>query len=396
MPGWPPNAFRPDDCDFRLEGVSVESYEEFARSWAKVGGYALPKHPGRKSPNVTGWQAFRNLAPPAAFDTGTWPGICVPMGGISLLEGIEFDADEKDKVKVPGSAGPEFTRYCQALSAADPRLYKSVVIGGYVELSPSGGVHLYIRHPGGLVPGNEKWARWASGKTKIETRGDGGQFVTAPTPGYVALAGMPHLIPVVSAADRELLKNLATAQSERIIRAQPKPDHEPEGNAYVSPRGWPGVFEGTGWEEVAAQGSNVAAGFTRAWARPGHVASEESGAYSAVSSDAVLMVFSSTAHGELEDRGQNGREKSNGARTYTMAEVYAAYNSGGSLYGDDQEVVARYTTGRVSAQAGPRAVTSLTGFSQVPPAPSGGRLPREFLKISKKKDMSRIVRGDFS
>lgn len=62
--------------------------------------------------------------------------------------------------------------------------------GGWVERSPSGGVHWLYRVQGG-VPGNERIARNAAKEVLAETRGEGGYVVVAPTPGAFHASGVP-------------------------------------------------------------------------------------------------------------------------------------------------------------------------------------------------------------
>jgi hypothetical protein len=297
------------------------------------------------------------------------------MGGRSRIEGLEFDADESKvdgrNTKVPGTAVLSYAAWCAALHATFPGLLAKVTSGGYVEESPSGGVHLYFRYTSGEVPGNEKWARYASGKTKIETRGTGGQFVVAPTEGYKALLGMPEQIPCITSAERETLRATAESLTEKappVRETRDLPDSEAPGDAYVSDRGWAGVFEGTGWTWAAPGGAHAAAGFPDGWCRPGHIAGGESGDTSAVSSNAVLMVFSTTAQTQFEDSGVLGRDKGNGSRTYTMSEIYAALHNGDSLYRVDQEALYGRKTGAPAPPRPPCApVRPATPFYAVVP-----------------------------
>jgi hypothetical protein len=319
--------------------------EEAVASWIRVGAFPLPKKATLKAPAVgEGWQDYAFREPDQAVIAG-WDfshGICVPMGGASRIEGVDFDADEaKDEKgvahKIPGTAQDAFGKWGDALRTAGLGVLAAKLAAGYIEQTPSGGLHVYYRLPDGEVPGNEKWARYASVKTMIETRGTRGQFVVAPSPGYEVLAGSPAGIPVITWDERAALKEVSEAISARPVAAEPAPRPEADQNrkAYVSPRGWDDIFEGTGWEETQATGANMRAGFSRAWTRPGHEPGGESGEYSAVSSDATLMVFSSSAMTQFEDAGFPGTEQSSGARVYTMSQVYATLHEGASLYEDD-------------------------------------------------------------
>lgn len=63
--------------------------------------------------------------------------------------------------------------------------------------TPSGGYHLIYRCSTS-VAGNLKLASAQSGAVRIETRGEGGYFLSAPTPGYKMLSGGLKDCPVLS------------------------------------------------------------------------------------------------------------------------------------------------------------------------------------------------------
>lgn len=91
-------------------------------------------------------------------------------------------------------------------------------LNGYVELTPSGGLHwLYRLEEGAIVPGNTKIARrpGIDGKVDVlcETRGEGGFVVVAPSSGpvhpsgnpWVMISGGPATIPTISREDRDAI-----------------------------------------------------------------------------------------------------------------------------------------------------------------------------------------------
>jgi hypothetical protein len=91
-----------------------------------------------------------------------------------------------------------------------------------IEASPSDGAHILYRCPG-AVEGNLKLARRAataeeldrkpeqSAYTMIETRGEGGYFVSAPSPGYRVLQGDPTDPPLITPEERAILFRAARA-----------------------------------------------------------------------------------------------------------------------------------------------------------------------------------------
>ena len=93
----------------------------------------------------------------------------------------------------------------------------TIISTGYVELTPSGGIHFLWRIADEPVPGNTKLARRAGENDSVlvyaETRGEGGFVVTAPSHGSVhpsgqpwqILVGSPATIPMLSWEEREAI-----------------------------------------------------------------------------------------------------------------------------------------------------------------------------------------------
>jgi hypothetical protein len=96
----------------------------------------------------------------------------------------------------------------------------SVLVSGYVEMTPSGGLHFLYRIADEPVPGNTKIARRPglndSVEVLFETRGQGGFVVTAPSQGathpsgspWLLLAGSPATIPMFSMEERDAIHNI--------------------------------------------------------------------------------------------------------------------------------------------------------------------------------------------
>jgi putative DNA primase/helicase len=66
------------------------------------------------------------------------------------------------------------------------------VVVGYCEYTPAGGVHLFYRCS--EICGNTRLACDASGKVLIETRGEGGYAIVAPSYGSVHPSGKPYVL----------------------------------------------------------------------------------------------------------------------------------------------------------------------------------------------------------
>ena len=185
------------------------------QAYLKAGLNALPAHAARKCP-VGSWKIYQTQpnADPDSFRRGD--AVCLVGGKVSgNLEIIDFDLEgelyEPARKKLDAEFGAEWTA----------RLT--------VEQSPSGGYHLAYRceEP---VAGNQKLALkkidvgfLGSSTCKhqkkdyqiqpdgaiypvgIETRGEGGICLVAPSPGYTLVQGRWTQLPEITAAEREKL-----------------------------------------------------------------------------------------------------------------------------------------------------------------------------------------------
>jgi Bifunctional DNA primase/polymerase, N-terminal len=158
---------------------------------------------------------------------------------------------------------------------------------GWVEQSPTGGYHIHYRVHGKPVAGNTKLARRpatadelaANSKDKIrvliETRGEGGFVVTAPSNGtthvsgkpWLRISGMPATTPILTADEHDALWDIC-----RTLDAMPEPveaTHEPisgstgdrPGDDYNSRADWADIL--VSWTKVYTQNE------VTYWRRPG-------------------------------------------------------------------------------------------------------------------------------
>lgn len=130
---------------------------------------------------------------------------------------------------------------------------------GYVERSPSGGLHWLLKSEG-LIPGNERFARRMDENAVIsvlaESRGEGGFVVTAPTPGichpsgngWNIIKGNPKTIPTFTEEEVDALRELFISLDE-----MPKEQfNEPVAKPRVSGQLLPGddFNARTTWDEI--------------------------------------------------------------------------------------------------------------------------------------------------
>jgi len=153
---------------------------------------------------------------------------------------------------------------------------------GYVETTPSGGLHWLYRIDG-EVPGNTKLARRPGENGGIdvlaETRGEGGFVIVAPTNGtchpsggaWTQLIGGPSSIPTITRAERDALHNLFSIFDEipkveylaEEIKTKPEGPLTP-GDDYNAKVSWNQILEPLGWTKLYSTRDGVTA-----WRRPG-------------------------------------------------------------------------------------------------------------------------------
>lgn len=230
---------------------------------------------GSKAPAVA-WKTYTQQRPERGQVEAwarTHDGIGVVCGAVS--GGVEMLELEGRAVDTGGLA--ELTALASAAGLGE---LWTRVLQGYVERTPSGGVHLLYRLDGGTVPGNLKLARDERHQVLAETRGEGGFVVVAPSAGTVhdtgkpwtLAAGGPATIATVTGEEREQLLDLA-----RTLDRAPDPDpvavpstpvRTPGGG--VSPgddfearTSWAEILEPYDWRAVHSAGRTVY------WRRPG-------------------------------------------------------------------------------------------------------------------------------
>lgn len=192
----------------------------------------LPARLGEKRAAVPSWKPYQSRLPTQAeveawFQNGQ-DALCIVAGKASgNLEILDFDL-----------GGELYEAWRERVAAAAPDLPGRLV----VETSPSGGRHVAYRcetpvcgnlklaHRKRYVPSGEPWVsagkqhvprrekdgRWAVILTLIETRGEGGLFLCAPSPGYTLAQGTFTALPVFTEAEREILLEAAWSLNEYV------------------------------------------------------------------------------------------------------------------------------------------------------------------------------------
>ena len=176
---------------------------DVAIAYQRAGLAVLPARRAEKRPTVS-WKQYQTHPPTEAdlqvLFANEHDAICILCGRVSgNCEIIDFDA-----------GGELFPTWLERIS---PELCDRLVI----ERTPSGGYHVCYRCDA-EVCGNMKLSqrRLDDGKiiTLIETRGEGGLFICAPTPGYQLIQGSLCNMPVLTADERDHLLQTAWELNE--------------------------------------------------------------------------------------------------------------------------------------------------------------------------------------
>jgi len=329
-----------------------------AQSYHAAGLCVLPAIRAEKRPALPSWKHYQDQVP-TAQELAHWFGdpdadsLCVLTGHASNnLEVIDFDA-----------AGEKFPVWCAQVQQQMPELYAGLVM----ERTPSGGYHVFYRSAepiGGSVPLAARAVTLKSAEevilcghtyrprqvgdhyevklTLIETRGEGGLCLCAPTPGYELIQGQFENLPVLSVAEREALLSLAWDENEYWPVPEPVPCLP--GNSSFSLR--PGddfqergdvrsILQQHGWKLVK-QGDN------EWWRRPG----KQQG-HSATLKNGVLYVFSSSAAPFEPQRGYSKFQ------VYTLLEHGGDYSAAARALGAEGYGAAAQAASGTSGEAAP-------------------------------------------
>lgn len=350
-----------------------------AIAYLRAGLCVLPAILAEKRPALSAWKEYQKRLP-TERQVGAWfaegTALCILTGAVSgNLEMIDFDHE-----------GELFDRWKEMVASQSPGLVERLV----VERSQSGGRHAIYRcrDP---VPGNRKLAQRTlvvpsakpiviAGKryvprlvdcrhevttTLIETRGEGGLFLCAPTPGYQVEQGSLGDIAVLEAAERAILIEAACALNETVPKAdagfstsacsgRPGDDFNERGDVRE-------LLRRHGWQLVRS-------GDNEYWRRPG-----KDRGWSASLKDGTLYVFSSNAAPFEPDRA------------YAPFSVYTLLEHGGDFAaaatalrtagfggdGEDSDVDLSHFVCRVTPPLPPAQ----------PEYPDPGPLPPEFFRV---------------
>lgn len=183
---------------------------EVARAWQTQGVSVIPILGNATKRPAVRWADFQVTAPTLGqldewWGNGKTYGLALICGQVSgNLEMVELEgrATSSDQIT-------EILNRCDELHIGD--LWDRITgPDGYTQHSPSGGLHIAYRISDHEVPGNTKIAWTEDHLCLSETRGEGGYFIAAPSPGtchpsgepWTLAGGTPGVLPSITWAER--------------------------------------------------------------------------------------------------------------------------------------------------------------------------------------------------
>lgn len=254
------------------------------------------------------------------------------------------------------------------------------IASGWVEMSPSGGVHWHYRVDGPARP-NTKLARRPNAENSklvdvlIETRGEGGFTVTAPSAGrahptgkaWTLIAGAPAEVPTITVDERDALHHICSLLDQMPVIDQPAP---PTAGAFGSTPAvgiqglrpgddfnaratWDDVLTPHGWTRTRHFGGNA-----YGWTRPEKKARDGISATTGRNDGDNLFVFSSSTAFETEKAYSK-------FAAYTLLEHHGSYADAARAlrtagYGSEPHVTAPAPSSPAPASA-PVAMSGVHG-----------------------------------
>jgi hypothetical protein len=306
---------------------------EAALAWHDAGGCVLPvAGDGSKRPGLPTWNRYQQQRP-SREQVATWasasPGIGMVCGAVS--GGIEML--ELEGAAVTAGIHMQLRALLEQSGHAD--LWAKLQT--YVEVTPKGGIHWLFRIDGAPVPGNTKLAKRprtptdddpSTVETLIETRGEGGFTILAPSNGathptgkpWQLVVGRPGEVPVLTVDEVETLHRLARSFDEMpdmppVVDPRPvdrRPGELTPGDDYNRRTDWADILVPAGWTLVGARGD------THYWRRPGkNIGVSATTGYGDQGHD-LLYVFTTSTLFEAQ-------------RSYSKLAAYATLHHGGDF-----------------------------------------------------------------
>ncbi len=252
--------------------ISQNKLQSAALEYNDAGFATLPVK-NNKRPDIDAWSCFQKTKPSKSVIRGWFNGSKPRTTGLAIISGkvsgnIEV-IDVDCKYDLTGSLMEDF---CVLVKEHLPDLFPKLVIAKTVNK----GFHILIRVPTEAIEGNQKLAsRPATSdedpsgdklKTLVETKGEGGYFVAAPTDGYEWTQGTVGNIPLITASERETLITIAksfdktpvkNAPGEKTASSKATSDGLTPFDDYNARADVPALLEKHGWTHVYQRGESI-------------------------------------------------------------------------------------------------------------------------------------------
>jgi putative DNA primase/helicase len=299
-----------------------------ALAWHDEGFCVLPAAAdGSKRPGLK-WDAYKT-ARPAREQVAVW---AAQADGIGMVCGAV--SGNVEMLEIEGKAADLLEPFIAAVDARDPFLARALL--RYWETTPSGGIHFLYRVTGGPVAGNTKLASRpklptptepSNRDTLLETRGEGGWTVLAPSAGrthptgkaWKAVVGGPADLAVITAEQRDVLHEVARTfdQMPEVVighrEARPVIDGDlSPGQDFEQRMSWADILGPEGWTLCERHGDKDL------WTRPGKDRKHGASATTNYDGNDNLYVFSSSTAFEPNS-------------SYTKFGAYALLRHGGDF-----------------------------------------------------------------
>lgn len=217
------------------------------------------------------------------------------------LELMDFDIPGKHHL--PKGTKGEAPAYAPFVAFVKEHGYEELLSRLILMQTKSGGMGIIYRCPEGVGPNSKLAERWSTPeeieaepdnkkKVLIETRGNGGYFLTSPTPGYKLIQGTLTKIPNIDAEEREFLHSVARFfnECEPEVQAPERssPGLQRPGDDFNKRVTWDEVL--TGWKRGGTSGGRTY------WTRPGKMAKDGISATTGNGPNDLLYIFSTSCH----------------------------------------------------------------------------------------------------
>jgi putative DNA primase/helicase len=277
---------------------------EAALAWHDAGFCVLPASTtGNKAVGLSSWHRYQTDRP-SREQVAVW---AVQADGIGLLMGQV--SGNAEMLEIEGKAQELVTPFLNAVAGVDAGLLLAKLMT-YCEVTPSGGYHWIYRVEGDPVAGNTKLAsrpaETANGRdTLLETRGQGGWVVVAPSGGRTHPTGRNWtsfdnarfgVVGTLTAAERETVH--AIARSFDLMPVQAPIEHREAraviegeltpGQDFSQRHTWADLLEPLGWTFFRREGEK------EIWTRPGKDRREGGSATVNYDGNDNLWIFSSS------------------------------------------------------------------------------------------------------